>query len=59
MIHFETQLTVVRSIKIVLKGAVVQWGALLYESEGSKYTNQGGRFFVEIGYPINVKTNSQ
>ena len=43
---------IVPSIKIVLNGAVAQWGALLYQSYGSKYTNQGARFFVEIGYPI-------
>ena len=52
LIHFERQLMIVPSIKILLYGAVVQWSALLYQSNGSKYTNQGARFFVEIGYPI-------
>lgn len=52
LIHFDTQLTMLPSIKKLLNGAVVQWGALLYQREGSKYTNQRGRIFVEIGYPI-------
>ena len=52
LIHFDTQLTMIPSIKKLLNGAVVQWGALLYQREGSKYTNQRGRICVEISYPI-------